>query len=293
MILICPFCQTRYDLGDDRQPPETSPVRCRRCQETFLAGPENIHSGSTRNPPSGSSPGPIVVVAEENVPFRNLLCGVLKKQGVAVKVTSDGEQALEWVRKIKPQALFAAVFLRRMLGITLAERIRKLPELNATRIALIGHPLDRHRPAPDLKRLFGAQCYLEETLGPEPLYLRTGDFLGIRVEPENGDKDDGDGGTVAKPAAADTDSSDDGPIDETEEEIRRLGRVVASDLYLYYPSEVITAIKTDHLEDTFRDDLEKGKRMIEERFPGVPTATEIFLLSLKESLMHTAGKAGS
>ena len=78
------------------------------------------------------------------------------------------------------------------------------------------------------------------------------------------------------------------PLEETAEEIRRLARIAASDLYLYYPSEVITAIKTDHLEDTFRDDLERGRRMVEDRFPGVPTAAEIFFLALKESLAKTA-----
>jgi predicted Zn finger-like uncharacterized protein len=286
MILICPFCETRYDLGDGRRPSENARVRCRRCHETFRPGSGN--GGSEAG--TGQNGGGMVVVAAEAGPFRNLLCAILKKHGFVVKVTADGEQALEWVRKTRPQAVFAAVFLRRMLGITLSERIRSDPGLESTRVALIGHRLEGDRLTPDLEQLFGARCYLEETLGPEILFRRTASFLGT-AGPGREDEPEADDDTEATAETAlPADPPPAAAPDGTEEEIRRLGRIAASDLYLYYPSEVITAVQADHLEETFRDDIEKGKRLVEKRFPDVPAATDIFLHTMKECLIRTAGQ---
>ena len=268
MILICHQCDTRYDADPSAARSGAANHRCPRCQADTPA-PEGVTDR-------------LVIVAMPPGPFRDLLCGILGKNHISLKVTADGEQALGWVRDLRPAALFAGVFLRRMLGITLSERIRVDSDLGETRLALVGRALRSDGSDPGPESLFGAECYLQDDLGPKKLrdlamgFLAFSDkeFDPVRPEPAI---------VTEIPLPADT------VLDEKMAgEIRKLGRVAASDLFLYYPSQVIAALESKNFEKLFKDDIEQGKRLVRQRFPTIPAASDLFLNTLKEHLLRTA-----
>lgn len=268
MTLICHQCDARYDAGPSADRSGTDNHRCPRCQSEARAPEE----GADR----------LVIVAMPPGPFRDLLCAILGKNKIPLRITADGEQALGWVRDLEPTALFAGVFLRRMLGITLSERIRADSGLRKTRLALVGRALRSDGSAPGPESLFGAECYLQDDLGPEKLRDLALGFLAFPdqefdpIQPEPAI-------VTETPVPADT------VLDEKMAgEIRKLGRVAASDLFLYYPSQVIAALESKSFEKLFKDDIEQGKRLVEQRFPSIPAASDLFLNTLKEHLLRTA-----
>src|SRR5262245_24905908 len=51
MIIVCPQCESRYELGDDRLPQMGRAVRCTRCRAEWLAYPEPEEIGSLDDMP--------------------------------------------------------------------------------------------------------------------------------------------------------------------------------------------------------------------------------------------------
>ncbi len=102
--------------------------------------------------PSASEPaspaGLRLVLAEDSADTRELLAGVLSHAGHQVEVASDGAEALERVRRVRPHVAFVDIGLPGLDGYELARRVRAEPfgrEVRLVAMTGYGRAEDRQR----------------------------------------------------------------------------------------------------------------------------------------------------
>lgn len=76
----------------------------------------------------GDAPERSVLVVEDDPPIRGLVSRILAHWGYAVRTAADGVEALEEIERQRPDLVLADVFMPRLGGIELAERIRADPD---------------------------------------------------------------------------------------------------------------------------------------------------------------------
>ena len=86
--------------------------------------------------------GPIIVVAEDNQPFRSMLVSTLTMNGYTPVPAADGHEALLRVKESVTAALLIDVSLPGMSGVRVAEVLREQPEWeNLPVIGMSGYDL--------------------------------------------------------------------------------------------------------------------------------------------------------
>lgn len=98
--------------------------------------------------PAASTPGLRVLLADDNVDFAASLAMLLEAEGHEVRVTHDGQEALEAAPGFRPQVCFLDIGLPKLHGYELAVRLRALPELDGVHLVAVsgwGQPEDKLR----------------------------------------------------------------------------------------------------------------------------------------------------
>lgn len=295
MNVRCPGCGKEYP-APVLPPGKSVTVRCRACGSMFRVGPAPAAPAPPRPsappaagakgparpaapppapPPSDSEPvfrmrghaapqpGATVLIADEARPFRDLLIQALRDLGARWAAVDDGESALRYVQEQRPRLLLVNVYLRRLLGIIVCERIKADPQLRSTRVVLIGALFRKDRFVREPDRLYGADDYIEEAIAPAELRGRLAGMLTPSLAP-----------TAAGGAAA---SSGGAP-----EDLQRLARIILSDIVLYNPDRCEAAVREGRFAQEFQVELEEGRRLIEERFPDVPQAVALYRRAVQE-----------
>ncbi|HEY4058332.1 MAG TPA: chemotaxis protein CheB [Kofleriaceae bacterium] len=91
-------------------------------------------------PATKVSKGARVVVVEDNVDAREMLCHLLTKAGFACESVGDGLEAVDLIETFKPQAAIVDVGLPGIDGFEVARRVRTIPALEkVVLIALTGY----------------------------------------------------------------------------------------------------------------------------------------------------------
>jgi CheY-like chemotaxis protein len=203
-----------------------------------------------------AQPGAAVLIADEPRPFRDALQRAVQGLGVRCAVVEDGEAALRYVQEQRPRLLLVNVYLRKLLGVIVCERVKADPVLRSTQVILIGSLFrqDRFVRQPDRDRLYGADDYIEEAIEPEDLRQRLQALLSPALAP------------AAAPSAALA----------PQEDLQRLIRIILSDILVYYPERCETAVREGRFVQEFRVELEEGRRLVTERFAGLPQVAEIY-----------------
>ena len=67
-----------------------------------------------------------------------------------------------------------------------------------------------------------------------------------------------------------------------EEEIRRLTRIILSDIVIYAPEKADHAIVEGRFGEVYRTEIEEGRKMIRSRFSSAPAAVESYERALRE-----------
>jgi two-component system CheB/CheR fusion protein len=111
-----------------------------------------LTSGSGSSEPADSGPslptGTTVVVVEDNVDSREMLCAMLEREGVECHSAGDGTTGLALIDAVSPLVVILDVGLPGMDGLEVARRIRSNPKHDGVRlIALTGYGLDADRRA--------------------------------------------------------------------------------------------------------------------------------------------------
>lgn len=316
MILGCPACGKQYRI-DPARLQGTRRLRCAACGLVFdresagaAAPAAPPRTGASSAPPgpsgtgSGEGAGPargsrLALVADEPREFRDLVQGTLEQLGCRVETTEDGEKAFRFVAARRPVLVVLNVYLKRLLGVAVCEGIKGSPDLRATRVALVGTVFKSNRFVRAPGHLYGADDYFEDVIPPADLRSRLERLVagpaGMKApgagaaaprRPEELDAAEDaalaglGAGVVEAPEPPDSEAID------PRAEIRRLARIMVSDLKMYYPGEFRQALLRRAFSESFREELSQAKDLIGRRFPDLPDRMEILASSLKEGLAH-------
>ncbi len=302
MIITCPGCGRRYKLDAARLKEGRRNLRCAGCGRVFAA--EAAGGGAPADPAperrAQAAPGgaaPLVLVGDESREFRDLVCRTLEDLGCRVEATDDGESALRIAGERRPRLSVLNVYLRKLLGVAVCEAIKGNRDLRAIRVALVGSVFKSERFMRAPRNLYGADDYFEDVipvaemrdrfsallLGPGAASSRAGAAAGRAATPGRPGRSAAGTGGAGQAAGGAT------PSIEPRAEIRRLARIMLSDLRIYYPDRFDRAVAERRFFESFREELTKGKELIVSRFPDLPDRLEILAAALREGLQEARG----
>ena len=292
MIVGCPACRRQYRL-DDRRYRAGARMRCAGCGHTFEAGAHAIGpaaaAGATRAMPVTGGTAPFVIVADAGRAFGSSLRSILARLGCRVASSEDGTAAFRMAVAERPALMIVSVHLGGLSGIAICEGVKNSPHLRDIKVAIVGSALSADLFNRDTALAYGADLFLEEGMPEEALGAAIAGALGSRA-----------------PAGADGESTDDisGALDDLTadsggappgvgEEIRRLARIMLADLRLYNPDRVRQALKSGKLLDVFKDELQRGRSIVDNRFPEVEGRQELLAAALREGMEREHAGAGA
>ena len=112
-------------------------------------------------------PGKTILIADDEPYLIRSLSFVLKKEGYLVETAMDGLEALEKIRRLRPQLVFLDLQLPKMDGFEVCRQIKADTELRETYIIMLtakGQDLDRQKGL-----AVGANEYLTKPFSPKEL----------------------------------------------------------------------------------------------------------------------------
>jgi CheY-like chemotaxis protein len=247
-----------------------------------------------------------VLVADEDREFRDLVCRTLTELGCQVSTTEDGESALRLASQHRPDLVVLNVYLRKLLGVAVCEGIKGNPALRSIQVVLVGSVFKSERFVRGPRHLYGADDYFEDVISEPDMRERFRQILGgsgAAASPSGSARGGGlaegrtgdrtrrheRGGVAGQPLPA----GDAGQDIEPRAEIRRLARIMLSDLKIYYPDRFTRAVAERRLFETFREELIKGKELIVHRFPDLPDRLEVLAGALREGLEEERSVGGT
>lgn len=112
-------------------------------------------------------PEKTILIADDEPYLIRSLSFVLKRERYQVETAMDGLEALEKIKRLKPDLVFLDIQLPKMDGFEVCRQIRADPELQGTYIIMLtakGQDLDRQRGL-----AVGANEYLTKPFSPKEL----------------------------------------------------------------------------------------------------------------------------
>jgi CheY-like chemotaxis protein len=249
-------------------------LRCPKCQAVFIAhkepSPEAVIPGQTSSRPA-SSPKPrrTALLADEPRAFRDFVAEVLSEAEFEVGLTDNGEEALLLAGGHRFDLILLNVYLRRMLGINVCERLKSDPATRAVPVVLIG-ALVRQEEGGLPRGLYGADDFVPTSIGRGELLERIRRFV-----PDLPILEAGPAPTAPGREAAPT---------REEEEIRRLARIMVSDIQMYHPEKFNRALREGTFFESFAEELGKGKEILDQRFGHLASRLQILAAGLRDTL---------
>ncbi|HMC81898.1 MAG TPA: response regulator [Candidatus Polarisedimenticolia bacterium] len=264
MIVQCPECRSRYRFDDARIGNKPIRLKCKHCEAPFTVDP---------SPPASPLLKPrTALLADEPREFRDFVFSALQKSGFEVSITDNGEEALLLAGSHRFDLIILNAYLRKVLGITVCERVKKTPELRTIPILLIGSVFESEAPATSPGRSYGADDFINPGITREDLSARIARLLSGSPVPAP---------EVPAPSSAD------------EAEIRRLARIMISDLEIYHPQKFSRALSEGSFVRSFAAELGHGRAMIESRFGHIPERFKLLAEGLRDALEKRKGSTGS
>jgi predicted Zn finger-like uncharacterized protein len=299
VILACPGCGTRYRLDETKLAGGPVSVKCRKCGTAMpLGGQTAVSSSSPPGPapraePSSSgsrAPGSsarnvapasrTALLADEARELRDFVRGELEGAGFEVSVTDNGEEALLLAGSHPFDLIILNAYLRRLLGIHVCERIKANPELRDTPVILMGALLGSAENRDGLRSDYGADDFIITSISREELARRLLRFF-KDVASAGSEAARPRPGASAPPHAS---PGGGGSRGEDEAEIRRLARIMISDIEIYHPEKFTRALRDGTFFEAFSEDLARGKELIDQRFGHLPNRIQLLAAGLKDSL---------
>jgi CheY-like chemotaxis protein len=124
-------------------------------------------------PLSTPAPGPLqalrILVVDDDGSAREVLKFVLEAAGACVSTASSGEEALQQMDRVRPEALLVDIGMPIVNGFALVEEIRRRPAAEGGRVPIAA--LTGYLSAVDRARAFqsGFQAYLVKPVEPDQL----------------------------------------------------------------------------------------------------------------------------
>jgi predicted Zn finger-like uncharacterized protein len=305
VIIGCPSCRRTYRLDEAHFRPEAR-LRCTRCGHVFVQGtapgatpaPRPIEDTRSESEPRESpvapastsqvhgparaeraaAPGPgagsgepVVVLADAGRPFRKMARPLLENLGCRVVTAEMGTAAFKAAVADKPALMVVSVHLAGLSGVAICEGVKGSPHLRSIRVALVGSELSADLFNRDTALAYGADLFLDERM--EEQEWRDGLSALLGAAP-------GAPVVVDDPIPAESAGGDE-PGDVAEE-IARLARIMLSDLRLYNPDRFTEALRAGRLFEAFKDELARGRDLVDHRFPGVAGRQDLLHAALSD-----------
>ena len=125
-----------------------------------------------------SEPG-VIVVADDDDDILDLVALTLERSGHVVHRARDGEEALELVKRERPDVAVLDVSMPKLDGLELTRRLRDDPDTSAVRIVLLTALVQESDVSDGLAA--GAHDYVRKPFSPQELQERV-DLL-LRAQP--------------------------------------------------------------------------------------------------------------
>jgi len=302
MIVGCPACLRQYRLDDGRFRAGAR-MRCTRCGHQFEAGAHAV-PGAERPaaatapaataapaPPAprpaatgaaapGGDDAPLVVVADAGRAFGAVAGAILTRMGCRVRTSEDGTAAFRMAVAENPALMVVSVHLAGLSGIAICEGVKNSPHLKEIKVAIVGSDLSADLFNRDTALAYGADLFLEEGMAEGTLRVALEGLLRPPVAGAEDGAGDDIGGALDGLTAPSTEPSGVG------HEIGRLARIMLADLRLYNPDRFRTALMSGRVLDVFKDEIERGRAIIDHRFPDLTTRQALLAAALREAIEH-------
>ncbi len=273
-VVSCASCGKLYRVDPARVPAGMAAFECKGCWSSVpLQPPSPLRRGE--------EPARILLALGEPELIA-LVLGILHRGGIAGTVAHTGEQAAAILAREEYSALFLSVVLPDMLGYELIDRARSVNGGDRLPILLLSslYRNTRYKRAPT--SLYGADDYIELHHLPEFLLPKLLGFVerGRAVAPARP-------GTGVPPLPTSAEREEGRRVEQAAPERRvegesqqalaqRMARIIVGDIALYNEGLIAGRMPKDALE-ALRRDLDEGRRLMAERFPGMAEEAQGFL----------------
>lgn len=221
---------------------------------------------------AGHTPGrPRALVAEQDPVLRDLFTGSLQDEGYQVKAVEDGLEVRRLLAGWPPRLVVLNVFLPHVLGVTLCSEIKRHPQLNQTRVLLVGslYRRDRFMRHPD--DLYGADGFLDGNGKRDEMHRELVQFCRA--------------GEALPSSVADTDG------DEWDE-LTRLARIVVGDIILYNPDTADGVMASGTFLQAFAQEIREGEALVRARFGHLEGHGQVYHQTVKDAVERHRSAAG-
>lgn len=163
MNIQCPACESRYRIDISQTSKPTVRVKCPKCQHPFeVALPQQPAAKEPEAAP------PDLLVVDDARFFREVVLDILKPLGLRTVTAGDGEEAMEFLRRMRPRLVIIDLKLPKMDGYQLIRKIRTEPALSGIRLLAMSSVL---RQEDEIRKvmLAGADDFLNKSFTPQQL----------------------------------------------------------------------------------------------------------------------------
>lgn len=206
---------------------------------------------------------PRVLVATENNFIIEATRVALGRSGIALEFAEDGRKAVEMAGGTRPDLLVLDAAIQGVFSFEVCDTLRKNGRLGAMRIILTSAVYNKNRYRRKPADLFGADEYMEAHCLERELPARAGALLGLEIAsiPEAGPNGRAETGERDIAAAC-------GGARDNEAKAKRLARVIASDIMLYYGGKLGRKAAVEDAFLVLKEEIEEGLRYFREKAPG-------------------------
>jgi DNA-binding response OmpR family regulator len=245
------------------------------------------------SPSSASSArGRTALLADEEREFREFVKEELRAAGYEVSVTDSGEEALLLAGSHPFDLIVLNVYLRRLLGIDACRRLKSDPALKRTPIILMG-AITGPEGAREPRDRYGSDDFISTGIGREELAARIDRLTRRDPEEPPAAPPEVAAPEAPAPAPAKQPPRQEGAATGDEAEIRRLARIMISDIQIYYPEKFGKALREGTFFEAFSEELGRGKEMIDRRFGHLANRIQVLAAGLRDSLEPFRKAGGS
>ncbi len=133
-----------------------------------------------RSMQKGWSVEPVKILIADDEPYIvRSLSYILQREGIPFDVATDGQQAIEKARRLKPKVLFLDIMMPQKSGLEVCSLIKQDPALRSIHIIMLtakGQEDDKQK-----SREAGADEYITKPFSPRQVLERVKDILGGRI----------------------------------------------------------------------------------------------------------------
>lgn len=302
MIASCPACTTRFRLDRQRLAGKRITLRCSRCRQVFKieVSAHNAASGSSR-----------ILVAHGDEAFCTTVGEILARDGFNFQICHNGLEALRSMEAAPPLVALVDVALPGLFAFELVDRVRNLPALKEIKIILISSVYNRMAYKRTPSSLYGADDYIEKHHIPDDLVPKINRLI-TNAKPltkrqlPSAEEEVAGKMLEQREAVAESKAYVDGinslirsaeerevlvdSSSEAQEKVRRLARIIVSDIALYNQERVEEGIRTGRFNELLAGEIAEGRRLFAERVGSGMPGQDDFLQAAITALIERRRK---